>query len=148
MDLIEVVICQLWSFVSDHFLRFAFEAHALATSATEHLAATINFYHRHATICIGTFSYSVFSHVADKICISLSDLYSLIAGIARMSNFLTAVAVYKFACGTGPDQSVDDVDFSASSSVAEGHLVTVISDVLVQSHSLKSLPLSLVKNQV
>ena len=103
MDLIEVVICQLRRIVSDHFLGFALEAHAFAASTTEHLIAAVDLHHRHAAVCIGTFSYSILGHVADKICVSLSDLNSLITSKTRMSDFLAAVAVNKFACGTVPD---------------------------------------------
>lgn len=98
-----MVICQLRRIVSDHFFRFTFEAHAFATSTAEYLVAAVDLHHRHAAVCIGTFSYSILSHVADKICVSLSDLNSLITSKTRMSDFLAAVAVDKFACGTVPD---------------------------------------------
>lgn len=93
MNLIEMVICQLRCVVGNHFLRFAFEAHALTASAAENFVTTIDFDYRHAAVCVGALPYSIFSHIADEICISLSDLNGLVAGISWMCDFLAAIAV-------------------------------------------------------
>ena len=90
MHLIQMGIAQVVIVICNHFISFAFKAHALAASAACNSKAPVCSLNRHFTIFIGAYSYIIFQHIFLEQ--GIPSLFGLLACQARMVMLLALTA--------------------------------------------------------